>query len=124
MPKLTVITRKAYGGAYDVMGSKHLRADFNFAWPTAEVAVMGPDGAVNIVFRKELAEAEDPVARRAELVDDYRARFANPYTAAERGYVDDVIQPRTTRRVLCDALAVSATKRVERPKRRHGNIPL
>ncbi len=124
VPKLTVITRKAYGGAYDVMGSKHLRADFNFAWPTAEVAVMGPDGAVNIVFRKELAEAEDPVARRAELVDDYRARFANPYTAAERGYVDDVIQPRTTRRVLCDALAVSATKRVERPKRRHGNIPL
>ena len=116
VPKLTVITRKAYGGAYDVMGSKHLRADFNFAWPTAEVAVMGPDGAVNIVFRKELAEAEDPVARRAELVDDYRARFANPYTAAERGYVDDVIQPRTTRRVLCDALAVSLTKRVERPE--------
>ena len=108
MPKLTVITRKAYGGAYDVMGSKHLRADFNFAWPTAEVAVMGPDGAVNIVFRKELAEADDPVARRAELVDDYRARFANPYTAAERGYVDDVIQPRTTRRVLFDALEPSA----------------
>ena len=103
MPKLTVITRKAYGGAYDVMGSKHLRADFNFAWPTAEVAVMGPDGAVNIVFRKELAEAEDPVARRAELVDDYRAQFANPYTAAERGYVDDVIAaardaPRALRR--------------------------
>ena len=124
MPKLTVITRKAYGGAYDVMGSKHLRADFNFAWPTAEVAVMGPDGAVNIVFRKELAEADDPVARRAELVDDYKARFANPYTAAERGYVDDVIQPRTTRRVLADALGASLTKRVERPKRRHGNIPL
>jgi propionyl-CoA carboxylase beta chain len=124
VPKLTVITRKAYGGAYDVMGSKHLRADFNFAWPTAEVAVMGPDGAVNIVFRKELAEAEDPAVRRAELVDDYRARFANPYTAAERGYVDDVIAPRTTRRVLCDALATSLTKRVERPKRRHGNIPL
>jgi propionyl-CoA carboxylase beta chain len=124
VPKLTVITRKAYGGAYDVMGSKHLRADFNFAWPTAEVAVMGPDGAVNIVFRKELAEAEDPAARRAELVDDYRARFANPYTAAERGYVDDVIAPRSTRRVLCDALATCLTKRVERPKRRHGNIPL
>ena len=102
MPKLTVITRKAYGGAYDVMGSKHLRADFNFAWPTAEVAVMGPDGAVNIVFRKELAEAEDPAARRAELVDDYRARFANPYTAAERGYVDDVIAP-AQRRAACSA---------------------
>jgi acetyl-CoA carboxylase carboxyltransferase component len=124
VPKLTVITRKAYGGAYDVMGSKHLRADFNFAWPTAEVAVMGPDGAVNIVFRKELAEAEDPAARRAELVDDYRAQFANPYTAAERGYVDDVIAPRATRRILCDALATCLTKRVDRPKRRHGNIPL
>jgi acetyl-CoA carboxylase carboxyltransferase component len=124
VPKLTVITRKAYGGAYDVMGSKHLKADFNFAWPTAEVAVMGPDGAVNIVFRKELAEADDPVARRAELVDDYRARFANPYTAAERGYVDDVIAPRDTRRVLVDALGASLSKRVERPKRRHGNIPL
>jgi acetyl-CoA carboxylase carboxyltransferase component len=107
-----------------VMGSKHLRADFNFAWPTAEVAVMGPDGAVNIVFRKELAEAEDPAARRAELVDDYRAQFANPYTAAERGYVDDVIAPRATRRILCDALATCLTKRVDRPKRRHGNIPL
>jgi propionyl-CoA carboxylase beta chain len=124
VPKLTVITRKAYGGAYDVMGSKHLKADFNFAWPTAEVAVMGPDGAVNIVFRKELAEADDPVARRAELVDDYKARFANPYTAAERGYVDDVIAPRDTRRVLADALGASLSKRVERPKRRHGNIPL
>src|SRR4029078_13250463 len=94
VPKLTVITRKAYGGAYDVMSSKHNRADFNFAWPTAEVAVMGPDGAVNIVFRSELAEAEDPDARREELIADYTERFANPYTAAERGYVDDVIQPR------------------------------
>ena len=94
MPKLTVITRKAYGGAYDVMGSKHIGADFNFAWPTAEVAVMGPDGAVNIVFRKELETADDPVARRAELVEEYRERFANPFTAAERGYVDDVIAPR------------------------------
>ena len=124
VPKLTLITRKAYGGAYDVMGSKHVRADFNFAWPTAEVAVMGPDGAVSIVFRKELAAADDPVERRAELVDDYRARFANPYTAAERGYVDDVIAPRTTRRVLAEALEASLSKRVERPKRRHGNIPL
>ena len=108
VPKLTVITRKAYGGAYDVMGSKHLRADFNFAWPTAEVAVMGPDGAVNIVFRKELAEADDPVARRAELVDDYRARFANPYTAAERGYVDDVI---------------AAARDAARPLRRARHLP-
>ena len=91
VPKLTVITRKAYGGAYDVMGSKHIGADFNFAWPTAEVAVMGSDGAVNIVFRKELETADDPVARRAELVEEYRERFANPFTAAERGYVDDVI---------------------------------
>jgi len=124
VPKLTVITRKAYGGAYDVMGSKHLRADFNVAWPTAEVAVMGPEGAVNIIFRKELAEADDDVARRAELVEDYRAQFANPYTAAERGYVDDVIRPSATRRVLCEALAASLTKRVERPRRRHGNIPL
>ena len=97
MPKLAVITRKAYGGAYDVMSSKHVGADFNFAWPTAEVAVMGSDGAVNIVFRKELQAAEDPVARRAELVEEYRERFANPFTAAERGYVDDVIAPRRTR---------------------------
>ena len=124
MPKLAVITRKAYGGAYDVMSSKHIRADFNFAWPTAEVAVMGPEGAVNIVFRKELAEAEDPEARRVELIDDYKEQFANPYTAAERGYVDDVILPSETRRMLCEALAVARTKRVERPKRRHGNIPL
>ena len=95
MPKLTVITRKAYGGAYDVMSSKHIRADVNVAWPTAEVAVMGPEGAVNIVFRQELAAAADPDARRAELIADYQERFANPYSAAERGYVDDVIEPRT-----------------------------
>ena len=99
VPKLTVITRKAYGGAYDVMSSKHIRADFNVAWPTAEVAVMGPEGAVNIVFRNELAEADDADARREELIADYKERFANPYTAAERGYVDDVIQPRRTRPV-------------------------
>ena len=97
VPKLTVITRKAYGGAYDVMSSKHIRADFNVAWPTAEVAVMGPEGAVNIVFRKELEEADDPEARRAELIADYKERFANPYHAAERGYVDEVIEPRLTR---------------------------
>ena len=124
VPKLAVITRKAYGGAYDVMSSKHIRADFNFAWPTAEVAVMGPEGAVNIVFRKELEGAEDPDSRRAELIEEYRAQFANPYTAAERGYVDDVIEPRRTRAVLCDALETAATKRERRPPRKHGNIPL
>jgi propionyl-CoA carboxylase beta chain len=124
VPKLAVITRKAYGGAYDVMSSKHIRADFNFAWPSAEVAVMGPEGAVNIVFRKELEAAEDADARRAELIADYRAQFANPYTAAERGYVDDVIEPRRTRSVLCDALATALPKREARPPRKHGNIPL
>jgi propionyl-CoA carboxylase beta chain len=124
VPKLTVITRKAYGGAYDVMSSKHIRADFNFAWPTAEVAVMGPDGAVNIIFRKELEAAADPAARRAELIAEYKERFANPYSAAERGYVDDVIEPRRTRPVLIDALETSLTKREPRPKRKHGNIPL
>jgi propionyl-CoA carboxylase beta chain len=124
VPKLTVITRKAYGGAYDVMSSKHLRADFNFAWPTAEVAVMGPDGAVNIIFRRELEAADDPDARRAELIADYRERFANPYTAAERGYVDEVIEPRRTRPVLIDALRTAITKREPSPPRKHGNIPL
>src|SRR5919201_1090837 len=124
VPKLAVITRKAYGGAYDVMSSKHIRADFNFAWPTAEVAVMGPEGAVNIVFRKELEETADPEARRAELIADYRERFANPYSAAERGYVDDVIEPRRTRPVLIDALETARSKRERRPARKHGNIPL
>src|SRR5881394_3397081 len=118
VPKLTVITRKAYGGAYDVMSSKHIRGDFNFAWPTAEVAVMGPEGAVNIIFRGRPAE------ERAELTADYRERFANPYTAAERGYVDDVIEPRRTRPVLIDALETALTKAEPRPKRKHGNIPL
>ncbi len=124
VPKLTVIARKAYGGAYDVMSSKHIRADFNVAWPTAEVAVMGPDGAVNIVFRSELEEAPDPEARRAELIADYKERFANPWTAAERGYVDDVIEPRRTRPVLINALETALTKREPGPKRKHGNIPL
>jgi acetyl-CoA carboxylase carboxyltransferase component len=124
VPKLALITRKAYGGAYDVMSSKHIRADFNFAWPTAEVAVMGPEGAVNIVFRKEIAEADDPEARRAELIAEYRERFANPYSAAERGYVDDVIEPRRTRIALVDALETALTKREPRPQRKHGNIPL
>jgi propionyl-CoA carboxylase beta chain len=124
VPKLAVITRKAYGGAYDVMSSKHIRADFNFAWPTAEVAVMGPEGAVNIVFRRELEAEDDPEARRTELIADYKDRFANPYAAAERGYVDDVIEPRTTRPVLIDALETALTKREPRPPRKHGNIPL
>ncbi len=128
VPKLTVITRKAYGGAYDVMSSKHVGADFNAAWPTAEVAVMGPDGAVNIIFRRELAEAgaNDGGAdrRRAELVDEYRERFANPYIAAERGYVDDVIEPEETRAWLARALEMALTKRQDAPRRKHGNIPL
>jgi propionyl-CoA carboxylase beta chain len=124
VPKLTVITRKAYGGAYDVMSSKHIRADFNAAWPTAEVAVMGPEGAVNIVFRRELESAADPEARRAELIAEYKERFANPYTAAERGYVDDVIPPRHTRPWLVSALETALPKREPRPQRKHGNIPL
>ena len=124
VPKLTVITRKAYGGAYDVMSSKHIRADVNVAWPTAEVAVMGPDGAVNIVFRKELESVADPDARRAELIADYKERFANPYSAAERGYVDDVIEPRRTRPYLIRALETTLSKREPAPKRKHGNIPL
>ena len=124
VPKLALITRKAYGGAYDVMSSKHIRADFNFAWPTAEVAVMGPEGAVNIIFRRELEDAENPDAKRAELIEDYEARFANPYAAAERGYLDEVIEPRRTRPVLIDALTTALTKREPRPRRKHGNIPL
>jgi acetyl-CoA/propionyl-CoA carboxylase carboxyl transferase subunit len=106
------------------MGSKHVGADFNFAWPTAEVAVMGSDGAVNIVFRRELDQADDPDARRTELVEEYGERFANPYTAAERGYVDDVIAPRRTRVALITALEASHTKRASAPVRKHGNIPL
>jgi propionyl-CoA carboxylase beta chain len=128
VPKLTIITRKAYGGAYDVMASKHIRADFNAAWPTAEIAVMGPEGAVNIIFRREIEEASanggDPAARRSQLASEYTERFANPYIAAERGYVDDVIEPEETRPWLIRALELSLTKRVDRPKRKHGNIPL
>jgi acetyl-CoA carboxylase carboxyltransferase component len=124
VPKLTVITRKAYGGAYCVMASKHIRADFNFAWPTAEIAVMGSEGAVNIVFRKELAQATDKGAAFAELVHNYRERFANPYYAAERGYIDDVIRPAETRARLCEALGAIKDKREARPSKKHGNIPL
>jgi propionyl-CoA carboxylase beta chain len=124
VPKLTVITRKAYGGAYDVMASKHLHADFNFAWPSAEIAVMGPEGAVNIVHRRDIAGSPTPDARREKLIDDYKARFANPYTAAERGYVDDVIVPHETRPKLIAALEALLTKREPGPRRKHGNIPL
>jgi len=124
VPKIALITRKAYGGAYDVMSSKHIRADFNFAWPTAEVAVMGPEGAVNIVFRKELEQSDDAEARRAELIQDYKDQFANPFAAAERGYIDDVIEPRRTRPVLIGALETALDKREPTPARKHGNIPL
>jgi acetyl-CoA carboxylase carboxyltransferase component len=124
VPKITVITRKAYGGAYDVMSSKHIRGDLNFAWPTAEIAVMGPDGAVNIIFRRELLSAEDPVAKKAELVAEYRAKFANPYIAAGRGYIDDIIEPRDTRSRLINALEALQNKRDSNPARKHGNIPL
>jgi len=124
VPKLTVITRKAYGGAYDVMASKHIRADFNFAWPTSEIAVMGVDAAVRIIFRKELTEAANQAERQAELVEDYQNRFANPYVAAERGYIDAVIEPRETRPSLIKALRIARTKRQSMPARKHGNIPL
>ena len=124
VPKLTVVTRKAYGGAYDVMNSKHMLADFNFAWPTAEVAVMGPEGAVNIIHRRDIANSPTPEARREKLIDDYKARFANPYTAAERGYVDDVIIPHETRPKVIAALEALLTKRDPGPRRKHGNIPL
>ncbi|HEY0615202.1 MAG TPA: acyl-CoA carboxylase subunit beta [Candidatus Elarobacter sp.] len=124
VPKITVITRKAYGGAYDVMSSKHIRADFNFAWPTAEIAVMGASGAVKILNRREIADAPDPDAKAAELAAEYTDHFANPFIAAQRGYVDDVINAGETRRAVSRALDALANKRVERPKRKHGNIPL
>ena len=124
VPKLTVITRKAYGGAYCVMCSKHIRADYNVAWPTAEIAVMGPEGAVNIIFRRELEDAEDRAAMRKELVEDYTERFANPYIAADRGYIDDVIEPVRTRSALIKALRINLRKERKRSPRWHGNIPL
>jgi propionyl-CoA carboxylase beta chain len=124
VPKVTVVTRKAYGGAYDVMSSKHIRGDLNLAWPTAELAVMGPDGAVSIIFRKELAEAQDPVKRKAELVAEYREKFSHPYVAAERGYIDDIIEPRFTRPRLINALEMLSNKRDANPAKKHGNIPL
>ena len=124
VPKLTVITRKAYGGAYDVMASKHIRADLNLAWPTAEIAVMGADGAVNIIFRKDIGEADDPVKAHKELSDNYKEKFASPYVAAEMGYIDRVIFPRETRKELILGLERYGNKRENRPKRKHGNIPL
>jgi propionyl-CoA carboxylase beta subunit len=124
VPKLTVITRKAYGGAYDVMSSKHIRGDMNFAWPTAEIAVMGAEGAVNILHRDRIAAAEDAAEERAALVADYEERFANPYIAAARGYVDDVILPSDTRPRLIAALELLADKRDANPPKKHGNIPL
>ena len=124
VPKITVITRKAYGGAYCVMGSKHLRTDVNFAWPTAEIAVMGPEGAVNIVYRRELAAADDPDAARRAKIEEFRERFANPFVAAEHGFVDDVIEPPQTRARVIRALRMLATKIDTTPPRKHGNIPL
>jgi acetyl-CoA carboxylase carboxyltransferase component len=124
VPRMTVITRKAYGGAYVVMSSKHIRSDVTFAWPSAEIAVMGPEGAVNIVNRKEIGSAEDPDARRRELIAEYEERFANPYIAAERGYVDDVIEPADTRVRLIQALRMLRSKREAVPARKHGNVPL
>jgi propionyl-CoA carboxylase beta chain len=124
VPKITVITRKAYGGAYCVMGSKHIRTDVNLAWPTAEIAVMGPEGAVNIVYRRELAAAKDHDAVRARKTEEFRERFANPFVAAERGYVDDVIEPRETRPRVIRALRMLENKVDTMPRKKHGNIPL
>ena len=124
VPRVQIITRKAYGGAYVVMNSKSIGADLAFAWPSAEIAVMGSQGAVNVIFRKEIDAAADPEVRRAELIEEYTERFANPYIAAERGYVDDVIDPRETRQVLVKSLALLRTKREQLPQRKHGNMPL
>ena len=135
MPKLTVITRKAYGGAYCVMSSKHIRTDVNYAWPTAEIAVMGAEGAVNILYKRELDAAADPAlgtearsakvaAERAARITEYREKFANPYIAAQHGFVDEVIQPRQTRAKLITALAALESKREKNPPKKHGNIPL
>ncbi len=124
VPKITVITRKAYGGAYCVMASKHIRTDFNYAYPTAEIAVMGPEGAVNVLYRRELAEAADPAALRAQLVTEFREKLANPFIAASRGFIDEIIQPRATRTKLVAALASCENKRDKNPPKKHGNIPL
>jgi propionyl-CoA carboxylase beta chain len=124
VPKITVITRKAYGGAYDVMSSKHIRGDINLAYPTAEIAVMGPEGAVNIIFRRDIQEAADPAQMRDDKVGEYRQKFANPYIAASLGYIDEVIDPRETRPKLIRALEMLQNKRDTNPPKKHGNIPL
>ncbi len=124
VPKITVITRKAYGGAYCVMASKHIRADVNYAWPTAEIAVMGPEGAVDIVYRRDLDKAKDKAKMRAQKIEEFREKYSNPYVAAERGYIDAVIQPRETRKKIIDALEMLQTKRDKNPPKKHGNIPL
>ena len=124
VPKLTVITRKAYGGAYDVMSSKHIRGDLNFAWPTAEIAVMGPKGAVEIIFKNEISKSKNPKKKTDKLMEEYREKFANPYVAAERGYIDNVIKPHETRTLLINGLETLSTKVDGNPKKKHGNIPL
>jgi len=124
VPLLTVITRKAYGGAYCVMASKHIGGDVNYAWPSAEIAVMGPKGAVNILYSEELAAADDTEARRQDLIDEYREEFANPYTAADRGFIDAVIEPGETRQRLIDDLEMLLSKREDKPSKKHGNIPI
>jgi propionyl-CoA carboxylase beta chain len=124
VPKITVITRKAYGGAYIVMSSKHLRGDFNFAWPTAEIAVMGAEGAVNIISKKTIAASDKPEEKRNQLVNEYERKFSNPYIAAERGYIDDVIDPAETRIKIIRALEILKNKETTNPQRKHGNIPL
>jgi propionyl-CoA carboxylase beta chain len=124
VPKITVVTRKAYGGAYCVMASKHIRTDVNLAYPMAEVAVMGPEGAVNILYRRELAQSSDPEALRAEKVAEFRHKFANPYVASDRGFIDEVIPPRQTRRKIISALEMVRNKRDKNPPKKHGNIPL
>jgi acetyl-CoA carboxylase carboxyltransferase component len=124
VPRISVITRKAYGGAYVVMNSKSIGADFAYAWPTAELAVMGASGAVGIVHRRDIAEADDPAQLRRELVEDYEERYATPYIAAERGFIDDVIDPAETRSIISRSLDLLRSKREELPKRKHGNVPL
>jgi acetyl-CoA carboxylase carboxyltransferase component len=124
VPKMTVILRKAYGGAYIVMSSKHLRSDINYAWPSAEIAVMGPEGAVSIIFRKEMEKSKNPIERKSELVAEYREKFANPYIAAEHGFLDDIIEPSETRPKLITALQMLKDKHDTNPYKKHGNIPL
>ena len=124
VPKITIITRKAYGGAYDVMASKHLRADVNMAYPTAEIAVMGPEGAVNIIFRDKIKQAKDPQLEKQKLTDDYQKKFASPYLAAQLGYIDEVIEPAWTRKRIIQSLGLLKNKKDKMPSKRHGNIPL